>query len=73
MSKRDFLAVEHFHAVDAETVRQTIAESQLEYSIDMGAFTVHHGTRDCAPIIIIEHHDQQPDQLSGVWFNDGDQ
>jgi len=65
------LTAEHFHAVDAETARQTIAESTLKYSIDMGGFTVHHGTRDGAPIIIVEHHDQQPDQLSGIWYDDG--
>lgn len=70
MSKRHILTAEHFHAVDAETVQQTITESQLEYSIDMGAFTVHHGKRDGNPIIIVEHHDQQADELSGIWFDD---
>jgi hypothetical protein len=64
---------EHFHAVDTETVRQTIAESRIEYSIDMGKFTVYHGTRFSAPIVIVEHHDQQTNQLSAIWFNDGEQ
>lgn len=64
------LAAEHFHAVDADTCKQTIAESKLDYSIDMGAFTIHHGTRDGAPIVIAEHHAQAPDELSGVWFDD---
>jgi hypothetical protein len=65
------LTVEHFHAVDAATCKLTIAESQLEYSIDMGGFTLHHGTRHSAPIIIAEHHKQQADELSGIWFDDG--
>lgn len=68
------LSAEHFHAVDADTYKRTMAESQLEYSIEMGAFTVHHGTRFGAPIIIAEHHNQQADELSGIWYdeaNDG--
>jgi hypothetical protein len=64
------LSAKHFHAVDAETARQTIAESQIEHSIDMGTFSVHHGTRCAAPIVIVEHHDQQADELSGIWFDD---
>lgn len=60
----------HFHAVSAEVVRQTVSESELTYSIDMGAFTIHHGHRDGTPIIIAEHHDQQASELSGIWFND---
>lgn len=68
----DPLTVEHFHAVDADTCKQTMAESQLEYSIDMGGFTLHHGTRYGAPIIIAQHHNQQADELSGIWFDDGE-
>lgn len=68
---RNPLSAEHFHAVDADTCKQTIAESKLDYSIDMGGFTVHHGTRHGAPIVIAEHHAQKADELSGVWFDDG--
>jgi hypothetical protein len=64
------LLARHFHAVDADTCKQTIAESKLDYSIDMGTFTVHHGTRDSAPIVIAEHHTQKADELSGVWFDE---
>ena len=60
------LTAENFHAVDADTLKQTMAESHLEYSIDMGAFTVHHGTRHGAPIIIAEHLNQKADELSGI-------
>jgi hypothetical protein len=64
-------SAENFHAVDSYTLKQTMAESQLEYSIDMGGFTIHHGTRHGAPIIIAEHHNQKADELSGIWFDDG--
>jgi hypothetical protein len=65
------LTVENFHSVNADTIKETMAESQLEYSIEMGAFTVHHGTRHGSPIIIAEHHNQKADELSGIWFDDG--
>ncbi|WP_295997173.1 hypothetical protein [Rugamonas sp.] len=65
------LTVENFHAVDAYTCKQTMAESRLEYSIDMGGFTLHHGTRHGAPIIIAEHLNQKADELSGIWFDGG--
>jgi hypothetical protein len=65
------LTAENFYAVSAATVKQTIAESVITYSIDMGSFTVFHGSRDGQPIIIAEHHDQKPDELSAVWYDDG--
>jgi len=66
--------VEHFHAVDVATCKQTLAESVIKYSIEMGSgFTVHHGTRDGAPIIIAEHHDQKGDELSAIWYDDTQQ
>lgn len=64
------LTAENFHAVDLATVTQTMAESHLEYSIDMGGFNCHFGTRFGAPIIIAEHHNQKADELSGIWFDD---
>jgi hypothetical protein len=64
------ISKESFHAVDAEVLCQTIQESQIEYSIDMGAFTVHHGRRDDNEIVIVEHHNQKPDELSAIWFNE---
>ena len=60
----------NFYALNAEVTQQTIAESTLEYSIDMGAFTVHHGNRDGLPIVIAEHHNQKPDELSAVWYSE---
>ena len=72
MTKRPHnpLAVEHFHAVDAATCKQTLAESEIVNSIDMGGFTLHHGARHGAPIVIAEHHEQQADELSGIWYDD---
>lgn len=67
---RSSLTAEHFHAVDIATCKQTLAESVIEYSIDMGGFTVHHGTRSGAPIVVVENSNQQPDQLSAVWYDE---
>lgn len=61
---------EDFYALDAKTVKQTISESVIQTSIDMGAFTIHHGTRDGQPIVIAEHHDQKADELSAVWYSE---
>lgn len=57
-----------FHAVDKATVKQTIVESSIVFSCDMGCFVAHHGTRYGKPILIVEHKNQQLDQLSGVWY-----
>lgn len=72
MSKYPYslLTAEHFHAVDLATCKQTLAESEIEYSVDMGCFTIHHGIRWGAPIVIAEHHDQKTDELSGVWYDE---
>jgi hypothetical protein len=70
---RSSLTVEHFHAVDAATCQQTLVESAIEYSIDMGSFTVHHGTRGGAQVVVVEHNDQQPDQLSAIWYDETEQ
>ena len=64
------LSAEHFHAINAGTCKQTIEESQLEYSVCMGAFTIHHGTRYGSPIVIVEHHNQQAGEFSGVWYDE---
>lgn len=64
------LSVEHFHAVNAATLQQTLAESQLEYSIDMGGFSLHHGLHFGALIVIAENHSQAADALHGIWYDD---
>jgi hypothetical protein len=70
MNKHLPLTAEHFHAVDAATCKQTIEESLLEFSICMGGFTLHHGMRYGSPIVIAEHHNQQPGEFSGVWYEE---
>lgn len=65
------LTAEHFHAVDAAVCKQTLAESEIQYSVDMGGFTIHIGMRYRAPIVIVEHHDQKADELSAVWYDEG--
>jgi hypothetical protein len=71
MNMHSPLSAEHLHiVVDAATLRQTMAESQIEYSIDMGGFSLHHGTRFGALIVIAENHSQAADALHGVWFDD---
>jgi hypothetical protein len=65
------LAIEALHCVDAETVKQTIAESRITHSIDLGrGFAVLHGTRDGLPIVIVECQNQNSDELSCVWFDE---
>lgn len=60
---------EHFHAVNAVICKQTMAESDFVYSIEMGkAFTIHHGMRYGAPIVIVENHNHEVGELSGVWY-----
>lgn len=73
MSKpqHNLLSPTHFHAVDAATCEQTIKESDLDFSICMGRFTIHQGHRYGVPIVIAEHHDQKTDELSAVWYDDG--
>jgi hypothetical protein len=64
-------ALAHFHCTDAATTQQTITESKITHSIDLGrGFTVHHGIRDGLPIVIAECQDQMPDELSAVWFDE---
>ena len=65
------LTAEHLYSVDAAVCRQTLAESDIEYSFDMGCFTIHHGMRYGAPIVIAELHNQNANELSAVWYDDG--
>jgi hypothetical protein len=63
------LAFEAFHCTNADTLKQTVAESLITHSIDLGrGFSVLHGTRDGLPIVIVGCQDQSPDELSAVWF-----
>lgn len=60
-----------FYCVDAETTKQTIAESKITHSIDLGrSFTIHHGTRDGLPIVIFQCEGQKLSELSCVWYDE---
>jgi hypothetical protein len=62
------MLIDNFYPVGLDVVRQTISESKLANPIDMGSFTVYHGTRFGAPIVIAEHRDQKAGELSGIWY-----
>lgn len=65
------LSPKHFHAVDASTVCQTLAESEITHSIALADRVVaHHGARFGAPIVIVEIIDQRDDELSAIWYDD---
>ncbi|WP_136417740.1 hypothetical protein [Herbaspirillum sp. ST 5-3] len=69
---RAWLSLENFYAVDAETVRQTLAESEISHSIALADRVVaHHGMRFREPIVIVEIIDQRADELSAVWYGEG--
>lgn len=68
--KFTIMSKHNFYGVDAEITRQTIQESEIDYSIDMGAFTIHHGTREGGEIVIAEHHNQKSTELSAIWFDE---
>lgn len=52
----DANAVSGFYAVPLETFAQSLSESHIEHSIDMGGgVTVHHGTRNGHPVWLIEN------------------
>lgn len=66
------LSLKHFHAVDAATVRQTLAESEITHSIALAdRIVTHHGSRFGMPIAIVEIIDQRTDELSAVWYDEG--
>jgi hypothetical protein len=65
------LLAEHFYAVHKNTAQETKAESRIEHSIDMGSFTVNHGTRFGAPIMIVEHNTHGANDLDAIWYDEG--
>jgi hypothetical protein len=63
------MAFKHFYCVGKDVTRQTLQESKIDHSIDMGLFSIHHGSRYGSPIVIVERHQQGPGELSAVWFD----
>ena len=56
-----------FYPVKFEAFAETLAESRITYSIDMGAVTIHHGTRQGQPIWLM---DNPMGKLYGIWVED---
>lgn len=56
-----------FYAVKFDAYADTLAESSITYSIDMGAVTIHHGTRHGQPIWLM---DNPGGSLYGIWVED---
>jgi len=72
--KHNPLTAEHLHLVDAATVQQTISESEIEYSVDIGrGIVIHHGFRFGGQIVIAELVDQKYDELAAIWYDDTQQ
>jgi hypothetical protein len=66
------LVAYHCHPVDHATVRATLAEPEttISHSRNMGAFTIHHGHRFGAPIVIVENHGDGPSDESAIWYDE---
>ena len=58
-----------FHAVKFEIFCQTLGESTITYSIDMGGVTIHHGTRYGDSIWLM---DNPLGSLYGIWVEEND-
>lgn len=60
--------LDHFVAVGADVVLQTIKESTITDTCDLGRGIVFHvGTRDGAPIIVMQNEDAAG--LGAVWYD----
>ena len=53
-----------FYAVDFETFADTLNESKITYTLDMGSVTIHHGTREGSQIWLL---DNPCGVLYGIW------
>lgn len=60
--------VSGFYSVEFETFAQTLTESKITDTYEMGGgVTIHHGTRDGAPIWLMEN---PCGKLNGIWVED---
>jgi hypothetical protein len=63
------LIAELGYSVSNDELRRTLDESTIAASFPHGKFTVHYGHRHGLPIVLIEAHDQQDDELSAIWHD----
>jgi hypothetical protein len=61
------LAAEHLHCVDRAVIEQTVEESRIEHSFEFDTFTIHHGIRYDAPVVIVEPADRTA--LGAIWYD----
>lgn len=60
-----------FYAVNFETFAQTLEESKIEASYEMGGgVAIHHGTRNGSPVWLM---DNPLGDLYGVWVEENGQ
>lgn len=57
-----------FYAVTFETFAETLEESEVTFSIDMGGVTIHGGTRFGESIWLLDN----PTGLYGIWVEAND-
>lgn len=58
-----------FYPVNFETFAQTLEESEVNYSIDMGCVTIHHGTRNGSQVWLM---DNPLGSLYGIWVEENE-
>lgn len=64
----NLMHLETFYATNFEAFSQTMGESNISFSIDMGGgVVIHHGTRYGAPIWLM---DNPLGELYGVWYDE---
>jgi hypothetical protein len=64
----DANAVSGFYAVDLGTFCDTMEESIISFTQDMGGVVIHHGTRNGAPIWLMDN----PTGKYGIWVEENE-
>ncbi|MDX5300096.1 MAG: hypothetical protein LPK85_14230, partial [Gammaproteobacteria bacterium] len=63
------MSPEHLHLVPFAVLADTLAESAITHAVDLGgAVTLHVGTREGTPIVLIEN---PLGALNAVWYDNG--
>lgn len=66
MSETDANAVSGFYAVDHAVFCQTMSESKILHTFEMGGVTIHYGMRENRPAWLLDN----PGGLYGIWLED---
>ena len=62
------LAAEHLHRVNRTVIEQTFTEAEIVHSFVFAAFSIHHGVRYGAPIVIVEPTDKSA--AGAIWYDE---